>query len=465
MSEKNFGQLGDTFQKSLLKVIIEDKKFGGTIVEVIEPLYFDGQYFRYLMTNIKEFYDKHKKVPSYDTLAQKIMSESISSTTSTIHSDTLQSIQDLILVDVEWIKEQSMNFCKQQVLKRELKLVEKIIENGNFQEYSKIEDIIQKALQVGATADDVRDVFFDIMGTLEKDSRVPIPTGVKGLDNLLKGGLAFGELGVVLAPTGVGKTTLLTIFANSAFVCGHNVLHIVFEDNVTNILRKHFTIWTGISPDEQVDRKDEVYEIVKQKESLSNKLMVLKMPSDSVTISEIKSKIRRLANEGFSPDLLVIDYVDCIVPEKAPFGEEWKGEGNIMRHLEAMTSEFNIALWVATQGNRDSISSEVVMTDQMGGSIKKAQIGHVVVSIGKTLEQKEHKLATMTLLKSRIGADGIIFSNCKFDNELLIVDTETQTTLLGHEEEKAEKKVQRAAEIYKKGLEKKESLKNKQENN
>ena len=101
-----------------------------------------------------------------------------------------------------------------------------------------------------------------------------------------------------------------------------------------------------------------------------------------------------------------------------------------------MTDEFNIAICTATQGNRDSIVTEVVTTNQMGGSIKKAQIGHVVISIGKTLEQKENDLATVTLLKSRIGKDGIVFQNCLFNNELLQVDTDTQNTLLGHKVER-----------------------------
>jgi replicative DNA helicase len=273
---------------------------------------------------------------------------------------------------------------------------------------------------------------------------------------LLKGGLGVGELGVILAPTGTGKTTFLTKIANTAYNQGKNVLQIFFEDNVTNILRKHYTIWTGIAPDDQIERKEEVIELVKQKESESaGKIKLLKMPSDSVTISEIKSKLRKLHSEGFSVDVLVIDYIDCISPEKSNFGEEWKGEGNVMRSLEAMTSEFNLVIWTATQGNRESISSEVVTTDQMGGSIKKAQIGHVVVSIAKTLEQKEHNLATITLLKSRIGRDGVIFQNCKFNNEYLDIDTDSQNTLLGFEEQKTQERANRAAEVFKKSQEKK----------
>jgi replicative DNA helicase len=456
MSEKNFGQLGPTFQKSLIKVIIEDKKFAVTIIDVIESKYFDGPYFRYIIENVKEMYSKYGEIPSYDTVGQKIMSENTKDTTTSIHIDTLKNIRDHELTDEGWIKDTAMNFCKQQVLKKELKLVEKIIENGDFEEYRKIEKIIQNALQVGASSDDIRDVFENIAGALEKDSRLPVPLGVTGLDNLLKGGLGVGELGVILAPTGTGKTTFLTKIANTAYNQGKNVLQIFFEDNVTNILRKHYTIWTGIAPDDQIERKEEVIELVKQKESESTgKIKLLKMPSDSVTISEIKSKLRKLHSEGFSVDVLVIDYIDCISPEKSNFGEEWKGEGNVMRSLEAMTSEFNLVIWTATQGNRESISSEVVTTDQMGGSIKKAQIGHVVVSIAKTLEQKEHNLATITLLKSRIGRDGVIFQNCKFNNEYLDIDTDSQNTLLGFEEQKTQERANRAAEVFKKSQEKK----------
>ncbi len=456
MSEKNFGQLGPTFQKSLIKVIIEDKKFAVTIIDVIESKYFDGPYFRYIIENVKEMYSKYGEIPSYDTVAQKIMSENTKDTTTSIHIDTLKNIKDHELTDEGWIKDTAMNFCKQQVLKKELKLVEKIIENGDFEEYRKIEKIIQNALQVGASSDDIRDVFENIAGALEKDSRLPVPLGVTGLDNLLKGGLGVGELGVILAPTGTGKTTFLTKIANTAYNQGKNVLQIFFEDNVTNILRKHYTIWTGIAPDDQIERKEEVIELVKQKESESTgKIKLLKMPSDSVTISEIKSKLRKLHSEGFSVDVLVIDYIDCISPERSNFGEEWKGEGNVMRSLEAMTSEFNLVIWTATQGNRESISSEVVTTDQMGGSIKKAQIGHVVISIAKTLEQKEHNLATLTLLKSRIGRDGVIFQNCKFNNEYLDIDTDSQNTLLGFEEQKTQERANRAAEVFKKSQEKK----------
>lgn len=100
--------------------------------------------------------------------------------------------------------------------------------------------------------------------------------------------------------------------------------------------------------------------------------------------------------------------------------------------------------------HNSSISAEVVTTDQMGGSIKKAQVGHVIITIAKTLQQKEMKLATIAITKSRIGDDGVIFENCKFDNGMIEIDTESTTTFLGIEEQKEERQRQRVKELLEK---------------
>lgn len=448
MTEKNFGHLGPTFQQTLIKAIIEDRKYGETIIDVIESKYFDNNSFRFITENIKEFYSRYGKMPNYESVSQKIILESGSEDSARIHLDTLDIIKNLEQ-DLSMVEEEALNFCKQQNLKKELKRVNAIIENGSFQEYPKIEEIIQKALQVGLVPEESSDVFADIEDVLQQDFREAIPTGINGVDAVLKGGLGRGELGIVLAPTGTGKTTLLSLFSNTAYVNDFHVMQIFFEDSKNNIKRKHYTIWTGIEPDELPNNKETVMKIVKDlQETSKGSLSLIKLPSDTVTIAEIKSRVRKHISEGNKVDLLVIDYVDCISPEKANYGEEWKGEGSVMRSLEAMTGEFDMAIWTATQGNRESIASEVVTTNQMGGSIKKAQIGHVVLSVGKTLEQKEHNLATMTLLKSRVGQDGIIWNNCKFDNRFIVIDTDTQSTLLGHKEEKVKSNQDRARDAF-----------------
>jgi replicative DNA helicase len=458
MNDINFGHLGANYQLSLLKLIIEDRKFSETIIEVIEPDYFDNSGMKFIVQNIKEYFETYgKTVPQYNAIEEQIKAESISDTNRKSNLDMLLNIKNHVieLGSIPGTKDRAIKFCKQQVVKKAIKKIEEITKRGDFEQYSTIEKIIQDALQVGVMDHEIEDVFDNVLMALQADNRRPIPTGVNGIDGLLDGGLGRGELGVVLAPTGTGKTTLLTKFSNEAYNSGYNVVQIFFEDNINNIKRKHFTIWTGISPKDQPLEAEKIEEIVAERRKESKgELRLLKLPSDSVTISEIKSKLRKLQSDGFRIDLVTLDYVDCITPEKTNYNEEWKGDGAIMRQLESMTSEFDVAIWTATQGNRESIKSEVVTTDQMGGSIKKAQIGHVVLSIGKTIEQKEQNLATITLLKSRIGRDGVIFNNCKFNNEFLTIDTDFQNTLLGYKEEKEEQKRNRTSTVYQQFLEK-----------
>ena len=449
-SSKNFEYLGSTFQLQLINQLIVDKDFARSIIDVIQTNYFENKYFKLITQMVKEYYNKYEHTPSFETLEQITKAELQQESASKIVLDTLVKIKEAPSEGMDFVQEKSKKFCKQQELQKAMQSVQKIIDGGEFENYDKAEELIREALQVGIVENNSSDVFSNLDDVLNEDYRHPIPIGIPGIDRLLKGGLAKGEIGVVLAPTGVGKSTMLTKIANHAFNLGYNVLQIFFEDNPKIIQRKHITLWTKIHPDELSIKKDDVMSKVKEiKETMSNRLLLQKYPSDTMTMLQIKNSIRKMVADGTRIDLVLLDYIDCVVPDKN-LGDEWKSEGSVMRAFEAMCHEMNIVGWTATQGNRSSISSEVVTTDQMGGSIKKAQVGHVIISVAKTLQQKEMKLATIAITKSRIGDDGIVFENCKFDNSMLEIDTESSVTFLGLEEKQEEKNRDRIKDLMEK---------------
>ena len=446
---ENFGYLGYNFQLKLINLIITDKSFAQSIVDVILSKYFDNQYFKLIMQMIKEYYEKYQTVPSFDTLEQITHLEVTSEMAKKYVMDMLKEIKEVSFEDHLFIKEKSIKFCKQQELKKAIRKVEKIMENGDFESYDKCEEYIREAISIGEGDNGSLDVFHNLDEVLKDDFRDPIPTGITCLDNLLNGGLAKGEIGVILAPTGVGKTTVLTRFANTAFNMGYNVLQIFFEDNPKVIQRKHFTCWTGIASDKLSDNKKVVLAKADEMKKIGGELILKKLSSDEFTITQIKNQIRKIISEGIKIDIVLLDYIDCVVPERS-FDDEWKGEGSVMRKFEAMCHELDLVGWTATQGNRSSISSEVVTTDQMGGSIKKAQVGHVIISVAKTLQQKEMGLATIAITKSRVGKDGIIFENCTFNNATLEIDTQSSQTFLGFEEEKTSRNQKRVLDALEK---------------
>jgi len=372
----NLGYLGYSFQVKLVKQLIEDQKFSESIITIIDPNYFDNEYMRLVVASVKNYYEKYETIPSYDTIFNLIKTE----------------------------------------VRREIAR-----ESAN-------------ELIVGTEKDDGIDVFHNIKNVLSADFRSPIPTGLIGIDNLMGGGLSKGELGVILAAFGVGKTTLITRMANTAYKMGKNVVQIFFEDNAEVIQRKHYTCFTEIPLNELEERSDEVEQKLTNFQDLTGNLILKRMPSDGTTIPHIRQYLKKLISNGVKPDVIFLDYIDCVQPTKQ-FKDEFSGEGNVMRQFETMLSELGVAGWTAVQGNRSAIGAELVEANMMGGSIKKGQIGHFILSAAKTLEQKEEGRATLAILKSRFGKDGVVFEDILFDNGTLVIDTSDSrdVTLLEHD--------------------------------
>ena len=435
----NLGYLGYSFQLRLVKQLIEDEKFSEEIMDIIEPQYFDNEYLRLLIASLKDYFEKYETIPTYETLFQIIKVDIKREIARESAIEMIKEVKNSDHKDCLHTQETATKFCKQQELKKANNKIGKILEDGDFDRYDECEEILKLALSVGGVKDNGIDVFHAIDDVLCEDFRDPIPTGMIGIDNLMDGGLAKGELGVILAPFGVGKTTLITKMANTAYNLGYNVVQIFFEDNPKVIQRKHFTCWTEIPLNELTEKREEIKNKLPKFKSKEGNLILKKMPSDGTTIPHIKQYLRKLSSNGTKPDIVFIDYMDCVVPSKQ-FKDEWSGEGNVMRQFETMISELNLVGWTAIQGNRSSIGANVVEADMIGGSIKKGQIGHFILSIAKTLEQKEEGRATLAILKSRFGKDGIIFEDILFDNGTIKIDTTMSSDVSFLDFEKGENK-------------------------
>jgi RecA/RadA recombinase len=429
----NLGYLGYTFQVKLVKQLVEDHKFSESIITTIDPNYFDNEYMRLVVASLKDYYEKYETIPSYETIFNIVKSEVKREIARESAIELIKEVRESDNRDCLHTQDVAIKFCKQQELKKATQKIQKILEVGDFDRYEECEELVKQAISIGIEKDEGVDIFHAIEDVLADDFRDPIPTGLVGIDNLMGGGLSKGELGVILAAFGVGKTTLITRMANTAYLEGKNVVQIFFEDNVKVIQRKHLTCFTGIELSELGERKEEVKESIPRFQSLEGNLILKKMSSDGTTIPHIKQYLRKLISSGIKPDIVFVDYIDCIQPTKQ-FKDEYSGEGNVMRQFETMLSELDVAGWTAVQGNRSAIGADLVEANMMGGSIKKGQIGHFILSVAKTLDQKEEGRATLAILKSRFGRDGVVFEDIVFDNGTLVIDTSesTDVTLLQH---------------------------------
>ena len=453
----SFNYLGADFQVRLVAQLLVDTKFAESIIDILSPNYFHDDALKLMVLNIIDAYNQHNIIPDMGSLQFRLLDKIKDEITRTYTIKQLKVVKEANLNDGLEVQDKAMRFCKQQELQKSIKEIQNIIDKGDFDRYEECEEILKKALEHGDNKDNGINVFDNIESVLVDDFRNPIPTGIKGLDEVMDGGLAPSELGIILAPFGVGKTTMITKIANTAKNLGKNVLQIFFEDMPKVIQRKHLACWSGYELNDLSLHKEELKALAEEKGNEKGVLILKKFPSDGTTIPIIKQYVKKLIAQGLKPDVILLDYIDCVQPTRQ-FEDSYAGEGQVMRQFETMLAEYNIAGWTAVQGNRSSISSAVVQSDQMGGSIKKGQIGHFVVSIAKTLDQKENGTANMAILKSRFGKDGIVFDNITFDNARIQIDMSAATVGKTQGEYKKEQEmsnVQRAA----KALESQQGLK------
>ena len=275
-------------------------------------------------------------------------------------------------------------------------------------------------------------LFENVEGVLSDDKRLRIPTGADKLDATLRGGLCKGELGVIIAPIGAGKTSATTGFAANAatYKCeandfnGYKVLHYFFDDAENNIERKYMGFITGFEACELnlsemrpivIGKLNEDIEICRM---LRNNIKYERLISGEVTASQIKEKIRNEISLGFRPDLVIIDSFDSIKSEDSDNTvSEWTKETFTLRKIKAMAHEFNTAIWVPVNGTRDSICAELISLIQTSGSFKKLSFPDVILTFAATENMKSQGKMNISLRKFRAGRiDRNKFFNVSFNN-------------------------------------------------
>ena len=427
----NLGYLGLEFQYRLISSFFVEQGFFGDLNNIIDQNMFTDSHLRGIVATIKDYYNKYGSMISYEMLIIKINEKTPSEDERQYYMEIIDKLKHTTTEGHEEIEEMAERFFKQQNLIKVANKIKEIAGDGNIAKYDECQRILEEAMSIGRKNHNESHPFDTIEDDLSKLSVTTIPTGISRLDEILEGGLDKGKVGLIICPMGAGKTTLTTcISANAATTRteknnyeGYKVLQIVFEDIPRDMHRKYIAKLSQVEA-KDLGKDETTTEKVKQlllshpdRDLIQNNIVIKKLNTGEVKASDIKDIIKKKINEGFKPDLVIIDYFECIESEygssKADVTEK---EGRTMRKLETMAGELDIAIWVPTQGNRDSINTDLVTNEKVGGSIRKNQIAQVVLSITRSLDDIKNKRATIAVLKNRSGGAGDVLNGVTFNN-------------------------------------------------
>ena len=391
------------FQQKTLALMVRDRRFLAKHIRVIDPTFFDNPSFTAITRVVFDFYDDYGLTPSKDSLIEVMKEKKLEQLLPLV--DTLY---ELNLDDGQHIEDQTIKFAKKQAIRKALLLSDNYIARDDFEA---VRRVIDKAFLVGTNQSDLGSDYFSgidkrlRMLSDEGRSERQVATFIPELDKILHGGIHPGELNIVMAPTGVGKSIFLVNMAFAALWQQKKVLFITLEMSPEKVGIRLDIRFTGIPYDELCTRQAELkgrLEIFKEQ---TNKLVLKKFPSAMATVDDFRALLLNLGRvQGFVPDLVIVDYLDIIKPHGLNAVESpYIAQGQISKELRGLASEFDLCLWTATQSNRGSVDKNVLTIADKADSFRAVADADVLIGLMRTPEEVTENTARLSLAKVRDG--------------------------------------------------------------
>ena len=438
-------QFGTTFQSKTLSSLLGDQKFLQTISDILEPEYFDSDANKWIAKTIREYFFEYKSKPTLEVMKVKI---------SEIENDILKvSVVDNLKeawryiesTDLKFVQEQTLEFCRNQVMKTAIMNSVDLIEVG---QYDQIKKLVDNAMKAGQDRDLGHNYIDGMEERLNESARKTVKTGWDPIDDVMDGGLGSGELGVVVAPAGIGKSWCLQTLGSAAVKAGLNVVHYTLELNENYVGLRYDTVFSGITTSNIKFYQDDVKKKIDQ---LTGTLLIKYFPTKSASVQTLTSHLSQIELQGNKPDLVLVDYADIL---KGIGTEKRHVLENIYEDLRGLAGEMDCPIWTASQANRSSLEEEVIDATKVAEAYSKVMIADFVVSVSRKVEDKIANTGRFHVIKNRFGPDGITYPS-SINTNIGKIDVYESTTQGGQD---AQGKMDNSQEFMRKTLSEKKKM-------
>lgn len=405
MADKiTFSKYGKSFQETLARLILEDRPFSDQIQEVLDYNFFELKYLRVFTKKIFQYKEEYKVHPSKNIVSAIVRTELDD------ENDAVQKqVRDFFArslvgqaADVEYVKRTSLDFCKKQKLKDAILRSVELLQRSSFDEIRKE---IDDALKLGSDNNFGHDYIKDFEARYEMKMRNPVSTGWSEIDRICKGGLGIGELGVVIAPTGAGKSMALVHLGAEALRQGRNVVHYTLELSEEVVGQRYDSCLSGCQLTELHKKKNEVYSSIKD---LDASLIIKEYPTRTASVSTIKNHLEKLIQKDVEIHMVIVDYGD-LLKSTSNFKEKRNELESIYEELRGVSQIIGCPVWTASQTNRSGLNAEVVTMESISEAFSKCFVADFIFSLSRTIEDKSTNSGRFFVAKNRNGPDGIIY--------------------------------------------------------
>ena len=402
---ETFQRFGKAFQEKFCHLMLSDRPFCDQISEVLNTEFLDYEYLRVFIKILLDHRSKYKVHPSYEIMESRIRTE-CNNYSKALKEQLLKFYVSVKMVDrienAPYIKDSSIDFCRKQILKGAMMKSVKLIKSSSFDEISQV---IEDALKLGTANNFGHDFIKDFEERYTITARDPVSTGFERIDEICKGGLGKSELGVVIAPTGAGKSMVLVHLGAEALKAGKTVVHYTMELQDTVVGNRYDSCVSGVPLSDLFFNKNQVLLKIKD---VPGQLIIKEYPTKSASTETIKQHIERLKKKGIEPDMIIVDYADLLRPTRTSAEKRFDLESTY-EEMRAIAQIYKCPVWTASQTNRSGLNAEVITMEAISEAFNKCFVADFICSLSRTVQDKQANKGRMFIAKNRNGPDGLIF--------------------------------------------------------
>jgi replicative DNA helicase len=220
-----------------------------------------------------------------------------------------------------------------------------------------------------------------------------IQTGIEKLDDTM-GGLRPGEIGLITAATGVGKSILLLDFAFNCYIKFGNVLYVTIEMPESQLRERFYCRLSKIKYENfrMFTLNQDHWKILDKKikrlmDENKNKFFIMDIPQSS-TIKGLKNEVESFIKKNGVPKLILVDYLNIMAG-----GFEWTKQLELAVGVKQQIARyFKVATWTANQLAGSKHDTEHVRVSDFGYAKNIADNMDVGIGIGITDDENIYNI-------------------------------------------------------------------------
>lgn len=285
----------------------------------------------------------------------------------------------------------------------------------------KIRGIVDEMAKTNYADDgDLGSDFDEVEDHVQDSSRFKVRSGFDTLDHMLSGGWDIQTLNCIMAATNAGKSLWMQNFATRAADLGCDVLYITLEMSERKVMKRIGSMRLRI-PIKDYDEMSKNTDFMRRRieehrrrggglsgdlfASNPGKILIKFWAAGTATVADIDSYLTKLREKrGFRPNLVIVDYITLIAPQKGVVGDNLYIKGkHLAEGLRAIGAKHQCPVVTGIQVAKEAWNANDITLEQVPESKAIAETADTFFAIIRTEEMKRQNLYFFKLLKQRDG--------------------------------------------------------------